>query len=107
MVNREGPLTPFQYAPYISLPVQNGDNLKGSRFRPVRNGVVRMTGKRPETEGAAGEIGAGMATGGSLSDKRTPIVDRLFYAIGDLLAVDGDVGPDVENIRFLAIGVRA
>jgi len=87
--------------------VQNGDNLKGSRFRPVHNGVVRITGKRPETEGAAGEIGAGMATGGSLSDKRTPIVDRLFYAIGDLLAVDGDVGPDVENIRFLAIGVRA
>jgi hypothetical protein len=41
-----------------------------------------------------------MATGGSLSDKSTPIVDRLFYAIGDLLAVDGDVGSDVENIRF-------
>jgi hypothetical protein len=41
-----------------------------------------------------------MATGGSLCDKRTPIVDSLFYAIGDLLAVDGDVGPDVENIRF-------
>ncbi len=39
----------FQDASYISLPMQNGDNLKGGRLRPVHNGVVGI--QRPETSG--------------------------------------------------------
>ena len=80
--------------------MQNGDNLKGRGFGAVNNSVVGITGERPETQRTAGEVGTGMAACGSLGDKGTGIVDRLFDAVSGFLAVVGDVGPDIENIGF-------
>ncbi len=41
-----------------------------------------------------------MAAHGSLGNKRASVVNRLFYAVGGVFAVIGNVRPDVENIRF-------
>jgi hypothetical protein len=40
----------FQDMPYISLPVQNGDDLKGGGLWPVNNAVVWIAGYRPEAK---------------------------------------------------------
>jgi hypothetical protein len=103
---RKASWTLLQHAPYVSLPVQNGDNLEGSRIGPVNNGVVGITGKRPETQRAGCEVGARMATHGSVRNKGASVIDRLFYAVGGLLTVLRNVGPDVK-ISTLASGVRA
>jgi hypothetical protein len=93
-------LARFQDTPYISLPVQNGDNLKGRGFGTVNNGVVGIASERPETQRTAGEVGTGVAACGSFGDKGTGIIERLLDAVGGLLAVVGDVGPDIENVGF-------
>ena len=90
----------FQDASYISFPVENGDDLKGGRLRPVHNGVVGITSQRPETQRAGCEIGTGMAAHGRLGNRRASVVNRLFYAPGGVFAVIGNVTPDVKNIRF-------
>jgi hypothetical protein len=47
-----------------------------------------------------------MAAHGLFGNKRASVVNRLFYAVGGVLAVIGNVTPEVKNIR-LARGVRA
>ena len=90
----------FQEASYISFPVENGDNLKGGRRWPVHNGVVRITGERPETQRTGGEVGTGMAARGGLGNQRASVINRLFYAVGGVFAVIGNVTPDVKNVGF-------
>ena len=41
-----------------------------------------------------------MAAHGSLGNERAGVVNRLFYAVGGLLILVGNVRPDVENICF-------
>jgi hypothetical protein len=41
-----------------------------------------------------------MAAHGSLGNECAGIIDRLLHAVGDILTVVGDVGPDVKNIGF-------
>jgi len=90
----------FQDAPYIFFPVQNGDNLKWGRLWPLHNGVVGVAGQRPETQRTGCEVGTGMAAHGRFGNKRASVVNRLFYAVGGVFAVIGNVTPDVKNIRF-------
>jgi hypothetical protein len=41
-----------------------------------------------------------MAAHGRFGNKRTSVVNRLFYAVGGALVVTGNVRPDVKNICF-------
>jgi hypothetical protein len=90
----------LQDAPYISFPVQNGDNLKWGRFWPIHNGVIGIAGQRPETKGTGGEVGPGVAAHGSLGSKRASVVDGAFYDVRCVFVVLGNVRPDVKKIRF-------
>lgn len=100
LANVRESLSPFQNALYISFSVQNGNNLNGRGPWPIHNGVVGITGERPETQQTACQVGARMAAHGSLRGKRTGFVDRLFDPVGSFLAVVGDVGPDIEDVGF-------
>ena len=90
----------IQDALYLSFPVEDGDNLEGGGLWPVHNGVVRKTGQRPETQRTGSEVGTGMAAHGGLGNQRASIVNRLFYAVGGIFTVIGNVTPDVKNICF-------
>jgi hypothetical protein len=41
-----------------------------------------------------------MAAHGSFGDKPASVVDRLLYSVCCVFVVIGNVGPDLENIRF-------
>lgn len=78
--------------------MKHGDNLERSCFRPVNNGVVGISGQRPETQSTGGEIWARMAAQMSFGEKGASIVNRLFYAISGVFAIRGDIRPNVENV---------
>jgi hypothetical protein len=80
--------------------MQNRDNLKGRRVGPVDNRVIGITRERPETQRTAGEVGACVAAHGSLGNKGASIVNRLFNLVSGLLAVIGDIRPNLKNIGF-------
>lgn len=90
----------LQGAPNISLSVDNGNDFKRGCLLPVHDGVIWIAGQRPETKRTSCEVRPGVATHRSLGDKGASIVDRLFYAIGGVFVVIGDVRPNIENIRF-------
>ena len=98
--------TLFQNAQVSSFPVEDCDNPNGSRLGPVNDRVVGVAGQRPETKRAGCQIGTGVAAHRSFGNKRACVIDRLFHAVGGVLAVLGNVGPDVK-ISVLASGVRA
>jgi hypothetical protein len=85
--------------------VQNSDNLKRRRLRAINDGVIGITGQGPETERTSCEVGAGMAAHGSFGNKPASVVNRLFYTVGRVFTVIGNVRPGVE-ISALARGVR-
>jgi len=70
------------------------------RLWPVHNGVVGVAGQRPETQRTSREVGTGMAAHGRFGNKHASVVNRLFYAVGGVFAVTGNVTPEVKNIRF-------
>lgn len=79
--------------------MQDGNDLKRGRFWPVNNGVVGISAQCPEAERARREVGSGVAAQRAVSEERTSIIDRLFYTVGGVLAVLGNVRPNIENIR--------
>jgi hypothetical protein len=90
----------FQNAAKISLPVHNRDNLKRSCLWPVDNRVVSIPGQRPKAKGAGCHAWPDVAAQRCLGDKRARSVDRLFNAVSGSLVVNGDGGPNAEDICF-------
>jgi hypothetical protein len=81
----------FQKIPDISLSMQNGNDLKRRCFWSVHNGVVWISGKRPETKGTGCEVYPGMTAHGSFGSKCASMVDRSFYVFGSVFVGLGNV----------------
>jgi hypothetical protein len=54
----------------------------------------------PKTQRTRSKVGSGMATLRRFAEKESRVINRLLDAIGGVLAVLGDVRPNVENIGF-------
>jgi hypothetical protein len=84
----------------VSFPVQHSDNLEWRGFGSVDDGVVRIAGQRPETQGASCKIRSGMTAQRAVGKKLASVVNRLFYAVRGIFIVLGNVRPNVKNVSF-------
>jgi len=80
--------------------MQNRDDLKRRCLRAEHNGVVWIAGQRPETKGTACKVWSDVTAHGTFGNKGASVVDRSFYAVGGFFVVIGNVGPDIEYVRF-------
>lgn len=67
----------FQELSNIPFPMDNGDNLEGGGVWPVYDGVVGITGQRPETQRTGCEVRPGAATVGCLGNLHATVVGDL------------------------------
>src|SRR6266702_167962 len=68
----------FQDTADVSLSVCHGNDLQWTRFGAVDDGVIWISGQRPEAKGASGEAGSGVAAHRRVGNELAGLVDGFF-----------------------------